>query len=326
MGRDTDKLKIVNTELAKWCYANNGTLKSEVLRFQYCVGADGKAIALLNVGISDRLFIQVYDAETAARMQSNVMKSDSERLAYLKSNGISGVLTLLSGERIELLRIGNRSQPKDYQLNTPYPNLENLKLRYLREVASVRRISSPEVKPGRWEIQFSDGEKTVGAYSLVNTYLANKGDSSYNTDEGLAGVQSAHLLMVIKRAGSDAPIEARISIFEIASISFNKLVTSPTTVIPVKTSDADFESKLKNKWINESRARLEKPVDDSMPIPPTICRGSGINLDTIELRAICAQYLGEWRIANSSGRYTYLQTPLHLLMESHDSMSVRSIY
>jgi hypothetical protein len=141
----------------------------------------------------------------------------SEHLTYVRSNGIAGKLTLTTGEKFDVVRLGFRSA-RDYVLAE-----RNMPTRHLYEIEYAHRLADKttaglnDYEKRQWEFKFRSGETIVGVYGLSNEYREVVEDRMRVTTEAFQGAQSVHIFFVLKKSNG-LVIQARIAANDIAAL------------------------------------------------------------------------------------------------------------
>lgn len=237
---------------------------------------------------------------------------------YLRSNGITGTITMVTGKRYELLRLGTPTRNIDYRLGNS--------VRFLREVAHARQTRADGKVS--WTITYRDGSTAPSDEFVDNFYLQadNRDPQSLYLSAG-GGIGSTHIMVVIRLAPGEEPILARLNRPDIAEMTFNEIDASPLRPITVRSVPTEGE---RAGWMRRWQAAADRRTGFDLPAELSFFNNSlcgwGAAPEPMEITYFCTARKQEIETAKRNGRLTPQTTPLLLSgMGPHD-INGRSVF
>lgn len=308
--------------MESWCKYHGGKLPPAAQLFEPCIDGQGKTLTRFTVAVTvTDLGVMVETPAFAQQQELQSRQTIASHKQYLASNGAKGSITLVDGQRFEVLRFGSVGGPIDYTLNS----LDGKDPRRLRDVVSMRRTApAGERTAGSFEFRFADGTTSINKHSLTNWYTELLPDGTMrSTSVTFGGIASQHMLLVVRSNPQARPKQVRIVVREIATLQIDSVDTQPRTSIAVQGNDEKLAAALQARW---TRAAAGKPIRAYTRTAfdgPSWC--SSISQGTIESSLVCQQLWAEHEIALRAGVLTPSTTPASLAGEYIQELAHRTL-
>lgn len=312
----------IRKAMESWCKYHGGKLPPAAQILEACTDSQGKTLTRFTVAVAAAHLGVMVEAPAFAQQQalqrSQTLASHQQ---YVASNGARGSITLVDGQRFEVLRFGSVGAPIDYSINS----VDGKDTRRLRDVVSARRTApAAEGTAGSFEFRFADGTTTSNKHLLSNAYSELMPDGVMRgTAITFGGILSQHMLLVVRSNPQAKPKQVRIVIRDIATLQIDLIDTQPRSPIAVQGNDENLAATLLTRW---TRAVAGKPIRAYTRTNfegPNWC--SSISHGTIESSLVCQQLWAEHEIAMRAGILSPSTTPATLAGEGIYELARRTL-
>ena len=145
----------IRKAMESWCKYHGGKLPQAARPFEPCTDGQGKTLTRFTVavGVID-LDVMVETPALAQQQEHQSRQTAASHRQFVASNGARGSITLVDGQRFEVLRFGSVDAPIDYDITS----LDGKDRRRLRDVVSMRRtVPAGDGAARSFEFRFADG-------------------------------------------------------------------------------------------------------------------------------------------------------------------------
>ncbi len=312
----------IRKAMESWCKYHGGKLPQAARPFEPCTDGQGKTLTRFTVavGVID-LDVMVETPALAQQQEHQSRQTAASHRQFVASNGARGSITLVDGQRFEVLRFGSVDAPIDYDITS----LDGKDRRRLRDVVSMRRtVPAGDGAARSFEFRFADGTTSSNKYSLTNWYSEILPDGTMRgTSVTFGGIDSQHMLLVVRRNPQARPQQVRIVVRDIATLQIESIDTQPRTPIAVLGNDDKLGAAVLARWTRAANGKPVRAYTRTAFDGPKWCYS--ISQGTIESTLVCQQLWAEHEIGLRAGVLTPSTTPATLAGENIYELANRTL-